>query len=550
MPDESKKLKIVKKKVEDYVQTKPSQLELFEYDYVDTKSDIYSNTIELYDQMPKYFFGGAEREIGKTVDALPILSRNFKHRSKEFNLNISPAALIDRKNGKTVHHYPSQREELVEDALRKLAVNKKGIFLDNDAAVKFTLYELQQELQKSGHGYNLNQIKEAIEVCNKSVVEIIDKEGDDVSITSTIFPFVGMENSSGAGEGVKGKDRVVVMFHPLVTKSINQRTYRLYNYNKVMTYKMAISRWLHKRISHNFTQASATNPYGIYLSTIVRDSGMKVYERKSDSLKQVIKSLEEMVSIGTLSKYKVSKNMVGRKLKDASLELYVSDEFVSDVKKANKFINMQIEFSGTKEFAEKIEEIRTELLKPIYGLTQVVINNIIANIKDADDQISVLNSLSAAREFFDTNPTCNHPAVTKTSLKEGWKPRKKKALPSILEQAIEIEERTERERKEEKENLEKQKRRMELDSNPVWTKIHSTIKSEFGDEEWKKLFSQLALGDIRDSVVTILAPSKFIRDWIIKEYVEKDEKGKKSKSLLTVIKKILPSIEKVRVVAE
>jgi hypothetical protein len=123
IPGILKEGKKVKSKVEEYVQTKPSQLELFEYS--DTKTDIYSNTIELYDQMPKYYFGGVEREHGKTVDALPILQRDFVHKTKGFSLQTSPAALLDKKSGKTVHFYPSQREELVEDALRKIAVAHK-----------------------------------------------------------------------------------------------------------------------------------------------------------------------------------------------------------------------------------------------------------------------------------------------------------------------------------------------------------------------------------------------------------------------------------------
>jgi len=535
----SKEIKTVKKKVEDYIQTKPSQLELFEYDYNEVKKDKYSNTIELYDQMPKYFFGGVEREEGKTVSALPILSRDFRHRNKEFSLNISPAALIDKKSGKTIHFYPSQREELVEDALRKLAVNKKGIFLDSDAAVKFTLYELQQELQKSGHGYNINQIKEAIEVCNKSIIEIIDRDGNNVSIGSTIFPFVGMENNPEA----RGKDKVVVMFHPLVTRSINQRTYRLYNYNKVMAYKISLSRWLHKRISHNFSQASATNPYSIKLSTIVRDSGMKMYERNSDSLKQIIKCLEEMVSIGTLAKYNVEKNFVGRKLEDAMLELFVSDDFVADVKKANKLINMQIQSSFTKEFSDKAEEIREELKKPIYGLTLVVINNIVSNIKDADDQITVFNALAAAREFFDKTPDCNKAAVTKAAIKEGWKPKKTKALPSMLEQEIMIEERGKINQMEANQD----DRRGELENSSIWKKILKNIKSEFDKADWEKWLSKMTIQDLDDSKIIISLPSKFERDWIIREFIENGKRGKNKKNFVEIVQEI-SHVENVKIV--
>ena len=54
-----------KKDLIEYKQTQPEQLKLFE------SEEKYSNTIELYDSMPKYYFGGVEREKGKNVDSLP-----------------------------------------------------------------------------------------------------------------------------------------------------------------------------------------------------------------------------------------------------------------------------------------------------------------------------------------------------------------------------------------------------------------------------------------------------------------------------------------------
>jgi len=62
-----------KKKLEEYSQSKPTQLELFE---IDDKNDKYSNTIELYDSMPKYHFGSVRREGGKFLNNL---QRKFKY---------------------------------------------------------------------------------------------------------------------------------------------------------------------------------------------------------------------------------------------------------------------------------------------------------------------------------------------------------------------------------------------------------------------------------------------------------------------------------------
>lgn len=42
----------------------------------------------------------------------------------------------------------------------------------------FTLYKLQKELSKMGHGYNLNEIKEAIQVCRGATLECISDDGE------------------------------------------------------------------------------------------------------------------------------------------------------------------------------------------------------------------------------------------------------------------------------------------------------------------------------------------------------------------------------------
>ena len=79
-----------RKNLTEIEQTKPPQLDLFELD--DHNSNDYSNTIEVYDMMPKYHFGPAKREKGKLVDSLPVLEREFIFRKKRFKLNISPVA--------------------------------------------------------------------------------------------------------------------------------------------------------------------------------------------------------------------------------------------------------------------------------------------------------------------------------------------------------------------------------------------------------------------------------------------------------------------------
>ena len=159
---------------------KSVQLNMFEL--LDPSHKDYSNSIELYDTMPKYHIGGVEREKGKKVESLPILTREFIHRSKHYKIDIAPAPIVDKKSGKTIYYYASQREELVEDALRKIATKGRvREFVDKNeikVGVIFSYYEVQQELEKMGHGYSIAEIKIAIEILSKAVIEVTSKDDE------------------------------------------------------------------------------------------------------------------------------------------------------------------------------------------------------------------------------------------------------------------------------------------------------------------------------------------------------------------------------------
>jgi hypothetical protein len=65
------------------VRTQPKQLSLFQT-FLPETDDKYSNTIDLYDAVPKYFptkHMAGRRESGKY---LPILEREFEHRGESY----------------------------------------------------------------------------------------------------------------------------------------------------------------------------------------------------------------------------------------------------------------------------------------------------------------------------------------------------------------------------------------------------------------------------------------------------------------------------------
>lgn len=516
-----------KKDLVEYKQSQPEQLKLFE------SEEGYSNTIELYDSMPKYYFGGVEREKGKNVDSLPILNREFMHRNRNYKLSISPAAVQDKKTGKTINYYPSQREEIIEDVIRKISTKpNRAILFDNDIGVKFTYYEVQQELKKIGHGYSIDQIKLGIEILNKSVLETTSKEGNEISITSSLFSYVGKETKE-----MNGKEKVVVIFNPLVTRSINHGTYRLINYDKLMKMKMPLSRWLHKRISHIFIQAALTKPYNILLSTIVRDSGMKNYKTISERMRQVEKSLDELKNNDVLSDWKVDTSGYKQKNKilDALYLIYVSETFVADAKKATKFTNIRLGNYDEENEEFDIEVLREELESSVYRLSKTIVNGIISKVSTKEDFDRILKNLLAAKDYIDNKKINNPAAVVKKSIQEDWVPSDvedlfdKKSHNIIHKSSEEIEIETEKKKKDYE----------LLQSNPIWIKIRKEIEKKFDKEIQEKWLSGLELFSLENNKIVLVAPSKFIRDWIIRELLL---------DLKNLILTLFPEIKEVKIV--
>jgi len=60
---------------------------------------------------------------------------DFQHRGETYKVTIRPARLTGR-DGMDKEYYPGPREELVEEALRKLACDRlNGVYLDDQAGV-------------------------------------------------------------------------------------------------------------------------------------------------------------------------------------------------------------------------------------------------------------------------------------------------------------------------------------------------------------------------------------------------------------------------------
>jgi hypothetical protein len=312
------------KAFERYEQDHPIQLSLFQI--LEPENQKYSNTVEIYDFLPKEYLGKASR-VADTY--LPRLEREFDCRGKRYRMKLDPARIED-KDGTVREYYPSQREEVIEDCLRKLMVEGSGVFLDDLASVRFTLYQLQKELKDNGHTYSYTQIKESLEILTKTNIEL-ECEADKVRLIFSPIETLGIR-----GDG--DENQTFVRFSPLVTNSIKERKFRLINYKKMMGYRTAIARKLHKRLSHFYTQASFTDKYEALLSTLIEYFGLTKYQQMSKNLRDFEKGVEELKKSNTILTFHAQEIKQDRprvKVVDYKISIMPHPEFIAEVKKGN-----------------------------------------------------------------------------------------------------------------------------------------------------------------------------------------------------------------------
>ena len=323
-----------------FAKQQPPQLSLFQTFL--PEADKYSNSIEFYDAVPKYFTNKRQmaemREGPKGREIyLPTLEREFRHQDVTYRLEINPARVRD-SDGIMREYYPSEQEEIVEEALRKIACDRlNGLYLGDSAGVQFTMYELRKELLKRGHAMSHTQLQRSLLICRGTGLHIEKTSGEKkVMMTSSIFPTVMISNRQDWIADPK-KSRCYVQFNPLVTVSIEALTYRQFDYETLMSYTHQLSRWFHKRLYHNFVNAGMLNSYNILLSTVKRDSGLLNNNRTNKDILYLERTFDELKDRNIIYGFqKEVRRGKQNRIDDVLYTLMPSMDFVSEMKKANK----------------------------------------------------------------------------------------------------------------------------------------------------------------------------------------------------------------------
>ncbi|SFL25758.1 hypothetical protein SAMN05216302_10492 [Nitrosomonas aestuarii] len=338
---QSDKYKPVKEPPEKYI--KSLQLDLFSQFVTNNKKGV-SNTVEIWESIPKYFLTPAQvTKLRTKAGHADPYKFEYMYEGVSCLVKIQPA-LIEQPNETYKAFFPGVTEELVEEALKKfLTIQNHGIH-DPDKAetwVRFSLSMLHRELKSIGRTRSRDEIKHAIQVMNKCHISLF-RNNKEIWSGSLLQDLVTV----GREEYIENTDSLHVCRLPLfISHAINQLGYRQFNYNRLMSCNEQLTRWIYKKLINRYRQANILNNYH-FLYTDLKSSGLLQRETERKNRQKVLSALNELVEKNIVAKYETDQRKTGRTITNVKYTIYPSQEFISEQKAANKRSYQSEKISG------------------------------------------------------------------------------------------------------------------------------------------------------------------------------------------------------------
>lgn len=300
-----------------------------------------SNTIELWESIPKYFLSNVQMEKLRTADGLAnpykweYISTDTKGAELARTVKIQPA-LIEQKDGSYKAFFPSATEELVEEALKKI-FTEQSLGLHEvqkvESWVRFSLRMIYRELKNRGKTRDLTQIKHAIEVMSSCVITV-EQDGKIIYRGNILSDLIAVDRDVYENDP---SSHWIARLPVFVSHAINRLQYRQFNYGRFMECHEQLSRWLYKRLITRFRQASIVTDYHFMYSDLAQNSGLLQMSSTQGNRRKVLSALDELAERGVIfNDYVVDNRKKGRKIVDIKYIVRATPEFIREQKAANK----------------------------------------------------------------------------------------------------------------------------------------------------------------------------------------------------------------------
>jgi len=320
-----------------------------------------SNTFSLFDNFLIFL---TKRSRDNKNDKLEAVR---KVKGQKFKISVTPALIGESR--KMV--LPGEREELIENAIRKIATDQNRVDPrqehtgERNLYIEFTIYELGKVLKAQGHEFRNSQIIEGLKVLSGCNFEITtETKGPYNEIIGTmaggvIQKLTWKKKLKGDKEGKQFY--VSLMLNPLLTHDIAIEEFRPINFKKLMGIGNMLARRIYMRLSHHYRQAAHSDTfsyhsgdkskgYCILLSTIIEEYGL-MHSRFKESVRFVREALKDLSDSGVLSGGWLGQEHSGvveeviytkrpgggrPQMKDIKFWLFPSSDIIEDIIEGNK----------------------------------------------------------------------------------------------------------------------------------------------------------------------------------------------------------------------
>lgn len=312
------------------VPIKSLQLDLFSRFVTNDKNEV-SNTIELWERIPKYFPARTlEKMQPKSGQASPY-EWEYTEGADTFMVVVQPASI--KIDGVYKSFFPSVSEELIEEALKKILADQNHAIHDPEKYITWVTYSLNmlyRELKDKGCTRSFAEIRHSLYVMSKCNISFL-KNGEEIWNGNLLQEPVSVRRK----DYLANPDALFSARLPVfISYAINELAYRQFNYKRLMSCNSPLSRLIYKKLIHRYTQASLMNDYHFMYSDL-KKCGLLQQTRESDNRGKVLEALSELVKRNVLAKFSNSDRKQGKKVLDVKYTLHPSSEFVKEQKASN-----------------------------------------------------------------------------------------------------------------------------------------------------------------------------------------------------------------------
>ena len=193
---------------------------------------------------------------------------------------------------------------------------------------------VRREMEARDKSRSLDEIKRSIEILASTTIRLYAQGEKEAIYTS---PILSDLTKVSRKDYLDGTDSLWAARLPaLISKSLDEVSYRQFNYGTLMGLPSQLARWLHKRLCHAYTNAGYSHHYEVRFSTLKRDSGLLELNRVTKNIEALEAALDALKAEDVLMAWEKKERRGPRnKLEDVLYTLMAGPGFIREVKAAN-----------------------------------------------------------------------------------------------------------------------------------------------------------------------------------------------------------------------